>query len=385
VIRPASAAPLMNIAFYAPMKTPDHPVPSGDRQMARLLMMALTESGCQVRIASRLSSFSRDCGGAVRRDLMHRAYAERELLLAAWRPSPADWRPDAWLTYHPYYKSPDWIGPVVAADLDIPYITAEAYYAPRRDAGPWGPWQADVVRAVQSAALNFCFTARDREGLQKIVGSGDRLVALRPFIDVRGRPLRTPRSTSAAGARLLTVAMMRGGDKLKSYLMLAEALTGLMALTWTLTIVGSGRERSRVAAAFAAIPPDRLCWTGEVAPEEVAAHMADADIFLWPGFGEAYGLVYLEAQAAGVPVVAQDTGGIRAVVHAGAGGLLTEAGNVAAFRGAIAELIKDDPRRERMGEAAFRLVRSEHSVAYAANRLMTVLHTIGLRGQEADP
>src|SRR5262245_44387783 len=105
------------VAFYAPMKPPDHPVPSGDRQMARLLMMALAEAGYDVRIASRLSSFSRDPDDTLRRGLVERAEAQRAARIAAWSPPTADWRPAAWMTYHPYYKAPDWIGPAVAAGL----------------------------------------------------------------------------------------------------------------------------------------------------------------------------------------------------------------------------------------------------------------------------
>jgi len=44
----------MRIAFYAPMKPPDHPVPSGDRRMARLLLAALRRGGHQVSLASRI-------------------------------------------------------------------------------------------------------------------------------------------------------------------------------------------------------------------------------------------------------------------------------------------------------------------------------------------
>ncbi len=48
----------MHIAFYAPLKSPNHPVPSGDRQMARLLIAALRLAGHSVEIASELRSFS---------------------------------------------------------------------------------------------------------------------------------------------------------------------------------------------------------------------------------------------------------------------------------------------------------------------------------------
>ena len=47
----------MRIAFYAPLKSPRHPVPSGDRQMARLIVRALEKAGHQVSLASELRSF----------------------------------------------------------------------------------------------------------------------------------------------------------------------------------------------------------------------------------------------------------------------------------------------------------------------------------------
>ena len=50
----------MRIAFHAPLKPPDHPVPSGDRRMAQLLMAALAARGHEVALATRLRSFDRD-------------------------------------------------------------------------------------------------------------------------------------------------------------------------------------------------------------------------------------------------------------------------------------------------------------------------------------
>ena len=49
----------MRIAFYAPLKPPDHPVPSGDRRIARLLLEALRRAGHEVALASRLRSYRR--------------------------------------------------------------------------------------------------------------------------------------------------------------------------------------------------------------------------------------------------------------------------------------------------------------------------------------
>ena len=61
----------MKIAFYAPMKPPDHPVPSGDRTMARLLVRALETAGHEVRLACRLRS--RDPRGEPSRQVVENA------------------------------------------------------------------------------------------------------------------------------------------------------------------------------------------------------------------------------------------------------------------------------------------------------------------------
>ena len=63
-------------------------------------------------------------------------------------------------------------------------------------------------------------------------------------------------------------------------------------------------------------------------------------LYVWPGCGEAYGLAYLEAQAAGLPVVAQDIAGVPDVVRDGETGVLTPAGDAAAFADAIATLAR---------------------------------------------
>ena len=307
----------MNVAFYATMKPPDHAVPSGDRLMANLLMAALARAGHDARLVSRLSSYSKVPDRAIYTDLLSRADEEYNSLIAGWKDPGAAWKPACWFTYHPYYKAPDLIGPRISTELGIPYATAEASYAPSRDASVWGVWQSHVVDAVRAAAINFCFTQRDRAGLQRVSCRRGELIDLPPFIDVEGRPVRPARSGSSGPVNLITVGMMRGGKKLDSYLMLAEALAGLLDLPWTLTIIGDGHERERIGVAFNRIPPERIRWKGLLAPDDVARCLTDADVFVWPGCGEVYGLAYLEAQAAGLPVVAQRSGGVHEVVRAG--------------------------------------------------------------------
>lgn len=356
----------MRIAFYAPLKSPEHPVPSGDRLMARLLMRALEHAGHQVSLVSELRIFLGD---------PHDIGSYRQVVLSAARERArlatsltGDAKPDLWFTYHPYYKSPDLLGPELAALFSIPYVTAEASYSRRRSVGVWAETQQWVSRAVGAAALNLCFTRRDREGLADAVPQA-RLEMLAPFID----PTPFGMERSVGDTTLVTLAMMRNGDKLNSFRMLAKTLESLHEPSWRLTVIGDGPARPEVELAFSPIPAGRITWRGEISPNAVPATLAQGGIYVWPGCGEAYGLAYLEAQAAGLPVVAQLTAGVPEVVLNDETGLLTPDGDVEAYRAAITTLLGDGERRREMGDAARRFVLEERSLTRAATRLRTFL------------
>ena len=78
---------------------------------------------------------------------------------------------------------------------------------------------------------------------------------------------------------------------------------------------------------------------------------------MWPAIDEAIGIVFLEAQACGVPVVGAATPGVAAVVSAGRTGLLAPVGDAAAFAAAVRRLVNDGELRGRMGGAASAYVR----------------------------
>lgn len=353
----------MKIAFHAPLKSPDHPVPSGDRQMARMLIEALQLAGHDVDIASRLRSFSREASHADFSALRLQADQEIARLRALWRQRGA---PDAWFCYHPYYKSPDLIGPRLSAEFSIPYVTAESSYSSRRSHGAWKLAQDEVAAGARQAAVNLCFTRRDREGLESAIPDG-RYAMLAPFIDVA--PFEKLERRKSGGFRLISVAMMRPGDKMDSFRMLARALEHLVDLPWTLTVVGDGPARAEVSDAFSALPAERFDWVGEKEPQAIAGMLASADLYVWPGCGEAYGLSYLEAQAAGLPVVAQRTAGVPAVVRDGQTGLLTPVTDVGLLAAAVRRYLDDETFLVECGERARRFVLEERSLPAAAQRL----------------
>jgi glycosyltransferase involved in cell wall biosynthesis len=358
----------MEIAFYAPMKPPCHSVPSGERQMARLLVKALELAGHRVDIASEMRSFAAEPPAGWLAATMHEAEKEIARLSEGWA---SGGKPDLWFCYHPYYKAPDLIGPRLAAKFAIPYVTAEASYSFRRNVGAWAEAQALVADAVRQAALNICFTRRDRDGLLEIAPQAT-LKMLPPFIETSPYAAVTQKD-GVAGPRLIAVAMMRRGDKLDSYKMLAQALERIVHLPWTLSVVGDGPCRAEVEAQFAGLPRERIDWLGAVEPEAVPAALREADIYVWPGCGEAYGLAYLEAQAAGLPVIAQNIAGVPEVVRDGLTGFLSPAGDVAAFALAIERLLTDAAERRRMADAAHRFVVEERSLEAAAARLAAIL------------
>ena len=357
----------MKIAFYSPIKPPGHPVPSGDRLMARLLIRALELEGAEVEVVSELRAFRKEPPAHGMADLMAEADAETARIADVWR---RDGAPDLFFTYHPYYKAPDLLGPELSRRFSIPYVTVEASYSRRRNESGWREMQASVRGAVQAAAVNISMTERDREGL---LGNfpAVRTAILPPFLDAAPFLMHEPRPEKG---RLATVAMMRHGDKLDSYRLLAAALADIRDLPWSLSIVGDGPARPEVEALFAGLPPERVVWHGQMEQAEIAHLLARSSAYVWPGVGEAYGLAYLEAEAAGLPVIAQEIAGVPSVVIHGGTGILTPADDVAAYAGAIGRLLSDDKERARLARRARDFVRHERSLEAGSKRLMAIIH-----------
>ncbi len=322
---------MAGIAFYAPMKPPDDPVPSGDRTMARALMAALGGTGLgRVRLMSRLRSRDRE-GNADVQDAIFRAADDEVARLADDEP------PALWLTYHSYYKAPDLLGPVLSKHWGIPYALVEGTRASKRLQGPYAHFAAAAERACDAADVIFHLTEHDRAALERDRVGGQFLAELRPFLNQESLDFLPPRPTSVT-IRLLACGMFRRGDKLASYTALADALRLTQPEGWMLTIIGDGAVRADVEALFSTFG-NRVTFLGPLHQDGVSERMREADLLVWPGVGEAFGMVYLEAQAQGCPVLAEDRPGVREVVRAG--GRLVPAGDAKAYARAIDELARD--------------------------------------------
>ena len=368
----------MNIAFYAPMKSPCHPVPSGDRLMARQLLGALRTIGADVRLASELRSYSRNPNPEVLDQLRKAGRAQAGRLIAQWQAE--SWRPDIWFCYHPYYKAPDLIGPTVCQHFSARYATAEASFAARRSTGDWSSWLDELRAGLQISDVHFYMKERDLAGLEHLTASqtnagraAAQLVHLPPFIDVAAFANSAAHRDTHGPVRLATVAMMRADVKLRSYRFLAAALARVRHLDWHLDIVGDGDARHDVEAAFAVLAGNRVTFHGRLEVERVRDVLARCHAYVWPGFGEAYGLAYLEAQAAGCPVIAQRTAGVPEVVRDGETGLLTPKDDEAAFATALQRIICNRALAAELGAKARRFVQTHRSLATAHATLNAAL------------
>ncbi len=163
--------------------------------------------------------------------------------------------------------------------------------------------------------------------------------------------------------------MMREGDKLASYRMLAGALGRLRDLSWQLLVAGDGGARAAVHGALEASIPGRTTYLGALELAGVADLNGAADLCAWPAVNEAYGMAMLEAQAAGLPVVSCATRGVPDVVEHDRTGLLAPGGDESAFAGLLRELLLDPGRRARLGSAAAAFVADERSLPATVARL----------------
>lgn len=354
----------MSIAFYAPLKSPDHPIPSGDRAMARALMAALKAGGATVDHASDLRLFDGHGDSAKQDALFAQAQAEVARLLTT--KGAEHWR--VWLTYHNYYKAPDLIGPAVAKALGIPYFQVESSRASKRLKGPWARFAHAAEAASDAAHTIFYVTLRDSETLIRDAPKGQFLRHLPPFLARADLP-----AASTLTGPMLSVGMMRMGDKLASYGLIAQTLAALPdTLDWQLDIAGDGPARADVEALMAPFG-DRVHLLGALKQNAVAQLYGNASLLLWPGVNEAFGLTYLEAQAAGVPVVAQDRPGVCDVVFAP---MCPVHGGARDMAKAVLRLATDPSKRRAIGTRARARVASHHLLGAAADTLLDAIAAV---------
>jgi glycosyltransferase involved in cell wall biosynthesis len=96
--------------------------------------------------------------------------------------------------------------------------------------------------------------------------------------------------------------------------------------------------------------------------KDVPRLLAAMDVFVFPSHAEAFGLVLIEAMAAGKPVISSNCDGVLEIVRHGETGFLVAPRDVAALTEAAERLLQDEALRQKMGEAGRRLAAEAFSV-----------------------
>jgi phosphatidylinositol alpha-mannosyltransferase len=140
-----------------------------------------------------------------------------------------------------------------------------------------------------------------------------------------------------------TIVFVGRHESRKGLEVLLEASRGLPDDV-TIWILGQGPETDKLKARYA--HDARLQWLGRVDDDELARRMAGADVFCAPSLhGESFGVVLLEAMAAGTAIVASELPGYRAVAKPDEHAVLVPPDDVDALAKALNDLLADETRR----------------------------------------
>lgn len=243
------------------------------------------------------------------------------------------------------------------------------------------PERAATLRALEQANLAFAqhvavTSPHTAATLAADFGvAPNRLTTAPPGIDRPPLPARRPESPTqllAAG----TLIQRKGHD------VLLTALSHIQDLDWRMDIVGGSRDTAvaeHLYAQRAALGlEDRVQFRGEISKAEIEALFANADVFALASRYEGYGMVFAEALAWGLPIIACKAGAVSETVPADAG-LLTPPDDAQAFADALRRVLTDRPTYERL----------ETGARVAAERLPTwpeagAAVDLALRAIEAD-
>lgn len=257
-------------------------------------------------------------------------------------------------------------GLIVARALGIPLaLTVHGtdvfhYFIPGQT--PWKrnvriAQEADALMAVSSLLMCRVAPYRGANRLSRIVPNG---VDLSLVPETTGN---VPRAVISVGTLKARKCMDR---TLEAFARVAGDYPDA-----TLTIVGIGEMEAQLRARIAELGLEaRVTLTGGLPHEEVLARMAQSDLFVLPSWGEGYGIVYIEAMAAGCIAVGAQGEGIEDTIRDGENGFLVPAGDVDATE-RVMRRVFDDPAgcaalRERGRQAARALTWARNALTVEA-------------------
>ncbi|MEZ0353804.1 glycosyltransferase family 4 protein [Mycobacterium sp. pR1184] len=232
------------------------------------------------------------------------------------------------------------------------------------------PWHEKIVGriAVSDLARRWQMEALGSDAVEIPNGVDVAALACAPPLDGYPRPGKT------------VLFLGRFDEPRKGMEVLLEALPRVVERFGDLQVlvVGHGDEDElRIKAGDLG---KHMRFLGQVDDAGKASAMRSADVYCAPNIGgESFGIVLVEAMAAGTPVVASDLDAFRRVLHDGDAGRLVPVGDAAGLADGLIEMLENDALRERYVAAACEVV-SRYDWSVVASQIMRVYETVAGSG-----
>ncbi len=371
----------LRICFYAPFKPLGHAHPSGDLVTATGIFNFLVKQGHQVVEASSLR-----CRWVYWKPwLWPRLLWERKRVVRRLSANPAE----LWFTYHSYYKAPDLLGPFVSKQMRMPYIIFQGIYATKR--------RRELITlpgfylnksSLCAASHVFANKKVDLFNLKRLLPE-DHISYVAPGIspldfsfDAAARQTLRRQWEVDDTPVIFSAAMFRPDVKSEGLSWVIRACGELwrQGYNFRLVIAGDGKERERLQSLAAEQIPDKVRFVGKILRREMHRFYSAADVFVFPGIRESLGMVFLEAQSCGLPVVAFNNAGVPEAVLDGKTGFLVPLYAMAPFVDAVKRLLTDKELRRQMGRAGKSYVREAHDIEKNYQKLEAVIQRIFKHG-----
>jgi len=232
------------------------------------------------------------------------------------------------------------------------------------------PWHEKIVGriAVSDLARRWQMEALGSDAVEIPNGVDVESFASAPLLDGYPRPGRT------------VLFLGRFDEPRKGMAVLLAALPALVESFPDVEILVVGRGDEEELAADAGALAGHLRFLGLVDDEGKASAMRSADVYCAPNTGgESFGIVLVEAMAAGTAVVASDLDAFRRVLCDGAAGRLVPVEDPAALAAALTEVLGDDAARDRYVQTASEAVR-RYDWSVVAQEILRVYETVSGAG-----
>jgi phosphatidyl-myo-inositol dimannoside synthase len=240
--------------------------------------------------------------------------------------------------------------------------------------------------AIRHARTTIAISRYTQDLARAISGGAGRFRLVPCGVDFPESRQRVNGGTPHGRPTVLTVARLVDRYKGHDVMLRAIPLIAARVPDFLWVIVGDGRLRPELERrAMAQGVADNVDFVGQVSDADRNALFERASVFAMPsrttarGAGEGFGIVFLEANFHGLPVVAGSAGGTVDAVEDGETGVLVDPRDHVALAHAIADLLLDRERARRLGAAGAARVRRDFSWPSVAERVESILMSVAER------